>query len=177
MNYSASYRECLAVLWALKKMRLYLLYDTFYTIISALHSLLTIEDPIGHLMRWLIRLAKYNFEVRYRKGKANTQADALSRLHTEGETIRDENDDIPTFVIDEDLTNYDKFVDVLHKEYKEEDFTEPEYADFEELIAAMDDPAPPTSTSNPSPSKNSSLHNLTISFMPKYATVLTRGRG
>ena len=84
-NYTASERECLAVVWALKTLRPYLMYERFvvHTDNAALHWLLTIDDPSGRLMRWRLRLAEFDFEVRYKKGKANTQADALSRLDTD----------------------------------------------------------------------------------------------
>ena len=102
-NYSASERECLAVVWALKTLRPYLMYEKFtvYTDHAALQWLLTIDDPSGRLIRWRLRLAEYDFEVKYKKGKVNTQADALSRLHSSAETIpHDDNDDIPTFMTD-----------------------------------------------------------------------------
>ena len=61
--------------------------------------MLTIDDPSGRLIRWRLRLAEFDFEVKYKKGKANTQADALSRLHTSAETKpHDDNDDIPVFM-------------------------------------------------------------------------------
>ena len=45
---------------------------------ASLHWLLTIDDPSGRLMRWRLRLAEFDFEVKYKKGKENAQADALS---------------------------------------------------------------------------------------------------
>ena len=61
--------------------------------------MLTIDDPSGRLIRWRLRLAEFDFEVKYKKGKANTQADASSILHTSAETKpHDDNDDIPVFM-------------------------------------------------------------------------------
>ena len=52
-------------------------------------------------MRWLLRLSEFNFEVRYKKGKLNTQADALSRLLTLGETMEELDEYLPWFVIED----------------------------------------------------------------------------
>jgi hypothetical protein len=34
----------------------------------------------ARLVRWALRLAEYDFEIKYKKGEENTNADALSRL-------------------------------------------------------------------------------------------------
>ena len=34
--------------------------------------------------RWVAQLASFDFEIRYRSGKSNANADALSRLHPPG---------------------------------------------------------------------------------------------
>ena len=74
---------------------------TVFTDHAALHWLLTIDDPSGRVIRWRLRLAEYDFEVKYRKGKINTQADALSRLNTAAETIvHDDSDDIRVLSLD-----------------------------------------------------------------------------
>ena len=107
-NYSASERECLAVVWALKVLRPYLMYEKFivHTDHAALRWLLSIQDPSGRLMRWRLRLAEFDFQIMYKKGKLNTQADALSRLRTLAETIRHDDDDIPAFMLLEHNKNY-----------------------------------------------------------------------
>lgn len=60
---------------------------TVYTDDAALHWLLTIYNPSRRLIRWILRLAEFTFEVKYKKGKTNTQADALSRLNKAAKTI------------------------------------------------------------------------------------------
>ena len=67
------------------------MYERFvvYTDHAALRWLLTIQEPSGRLIRWRLRLAQCDFEVLYKKGKINTQADALSSLKTLAETIID----------------------------------------------------------------------------------------
>lgn len=44
--------------------------------------LLTVNAPSGRLIWWRLRPAEFYFEVKYKKGKVNTQADVLSRLNT-----------------------------------------------------------------------------------------------
>ncbi|XP_028037319.1 uncharacterized protein LOC114248310 [Bombyx mandarina] len=41
---------------------------------------MSIKDPNSKLTRWRLRLAEYNYDVQYKKGKANTNANALSRV-------------------------------------------------------------------------------------------------
>ena len=51
-------------------------------------------------MRWHLVLAEFNFNIQYKLGRLNTRADALSRLRTTAETIYEDPDDIPTFILD-----------------------------------------------------------------------------
>ena len=106
-NYSASERECLAVVWALQTLRPYLLYEDFtvYTDHNSLNWLFNITEPSGRLTRWRLRLSEFKFDIKYKKGADNHHADALSRLLTGSPTINDdENDVIPTFMIGPEST-------------------------------------------------------------------------
>ena len=47
---------------------------------NPLTSLCSLKDVGGRLLRWTMYLQQFNFEVQYRAGKENTNADALSRL-------------------------------------------------------------------------------------------------
>ena len=80
-------------------------------------------DPRGLLIRWGLRLSEYDFEVNFNKGEANTQADALSCLSPDCETVPDENNDIPAFNIEQ----CDSQLNSSNNE-EEEDFTEIAYA-------------------------------------------------
>ena len=103
-NYSTSDRGCLAVVWALATLRPYLQGEDFIADSdhTALRWLMDIAEPSGRVMRWRLRLSEFDFQVEYKKGKLNTQADALSRLATNGETTIDIDDDIPCFMTAED---------------------------------------------------------------------------
>ena len=63
------------------------------------------KNPNSRLVRWIVRLEDYTYEIEYKKGKENTAPDALSRMYPineivknpghpmESKAIRDENDD------------------------------------------------------------------------------------
>jgi len=40
-----------------------------------------VKDPSSRLLRWRLKLEEYEYEVVYKKGSSNTNADALSRIH------------------------------------------------------------------------------------------------
>lgn len=80
-NYSTTEKELLAIVWAVKRLRQYLLGRHF--IIRTDHQahtwLKNCKDPSSRLIRWRLKLEEYEYEIQYYKGKENTAADALSR--------------------------------------------------------------------------------------------------
>lgn len=80
-NYSAFEREALGIVFALKKFRHYLLSQKFklYTDHQALKYVINLRDPHGRIARWMSLFAEFDFEVVYRPGKKNANADYLSR--------------------------------------------------------------------------------------------------
>ena len=81
-NYSSRKLELLALKWAVTEMlRSYLLGTEFV--------LFTDNNPLSHLQsaklgaveqRWAAELALFNFKMKYRPGRVNGKADALSRV-------------------------------------------------------------------------------------------------
>lgn len=79
-----SEREAPAVMFALRKFRVYLLsYEPFLVLTDkqALRAAFVRNDIHGRLACWLYFLAEYDFEIRYRSREKNQAADVLSRAH------------------------------------------------------------------------------------------------
>ncbi|CDF32470.1 unnamed protein product [Chondrus crispus] len=110
-NYSVSEKECLAVIWAVQTLRPYLYGEHFivHTDHASLRWLMNVTDPSGRLIRWRLRLSEFDFKIKYKKGKANSQADALSRLRTAGETNEDRFDALDDILALEGGTAPDRF--------------------------------------------------------------------
>ena len=97
-NYTVTEIELLAALESIRNWRPYLWGRKFKLIIdhAALKWLHTMRDtieggPASRLMRWILKLAEYDFDVEHKAGKVHTDADGLSRLVAALEIIqRDE---------------------------------------------------------------------------------------
>ncbi|WVZ73569.1 LOW QUALITY PROTEIN: hypothetical protein U9M48_021858, partial [Paspalum notatum var. saurae] len=81
VNYPTHDLELLAVVYALKKWRHYLLGNTchIYTDHKSLEYIFTQPELNMRQRRWLELIKDYDLEVHYHPGKANVVADALSR--------------------------------------------------------------------------------------------------
>lgn len=81
-NCTVSVKEALAVVFALKRFRNYLISRETLTHITdhqALCFAFKEKDIHGRLARWLEFLAEYRFEIVYRSGNSNLPADYLSK--------------------------------------------------------------------------------------------------
>ena len=77
-KYSTVEKECLAIKVAVEVFKVYLLGRHF--IIQTDHrALARVKDKNARLTRWSLALQPYDFNVVYRKGTANGNADGLSR--------------------------------------------------------------------------------------------------
>ena len=85
-KYSAIQKEALALLWGLQHFH-YWVFGTQVTLITdhcPLSYLRSMAPKSQLLSRWLLILQCYTFTIRHRPGKANANADALSRCPIEG---------------------------------------------------------------------------------------------
>ena len=80
-NYPVTELETLAIVWAVRYFRAYLLghRTKVFTDHSACMSLLNHPRPSGKLARWALTIQGMDLIIRYRSGKSNANADALSR--------------------------------------------------------------------------------------------------
>lgn len=81
-NYSTSERELLAIVLSVEYFKQYV-YGRHFKIITdhqPLQYLLTADVPSPRLTRLHNRIISFDYEIKYRSGKLNTCADALSRI-------------------------------------------------------------------------------------------------
>jgi hypothetical protein len=88
LNYITTEKELLAVVFAIKMFRSYLVGAKVIvcTNYAALKYLLMKKDAKPHLIRWILLLQEFDLEIRDRKGVENFVADHLSHLHFEEST-------------------------------------------------------------------------------------------
>jgi hypothetical protein len=86
--------ELLAIVWGCKHFRQYL-YGRKFTIVTdhrPLTWIFSVKDPSSRLLRWRLKLEEYDYEVIYKKGSENKNADALSRIHVTAPISENEQD-------------------------------------------------------------------------------------
>ena len=86
-NYSTTELEALAVVEGIKKYAPYLQHGVRFIVVTdhcALKWLFNGNHAGGRLARWSLKLQAYNFEVVHKRGKSNSNADALSRVNRVG---------------------------------------------------------------------------------------------
>ena len=85
VNYLSTKVEFLAMKWSTEHFQTYLLGCHFkvHTDNNPLTYFLTTSNMDSMKQRWIHEVAKYDFFLKYQKGKNNTMADALSRISEE----------------------------------------------------------------------------------------------
>ena len=99
-NYSATEKECLAVVWSVTSLRPYV-EGTKFTVRTdhdCLRWLMNLTESSGRLTRWRLRLADFDFVIEYKPGRKNQVADALSRLLRPRGPVEPVDDTVPCFV-------------------------------------------------------------------------------
>ena len=84
-NYSTTERECLAMVFSIKKFRHYLICNPvmFFVDHMAIEYLVNKAELSGRLARWVLLLEEFDYTVEYKPGRLHLQADHLSRLSEE----------------------------------------------------------------------------------------------
>ncbi|GJT20787.1 reverse transcriptase domain-containing protein [Tanacetum coccineum] len=90
-HYTTTEKEMLAVVYAFEKFRSYLILNKsiVYTDHSALKYLFAKKDSKARLLRWVLLLQEFDFNVIDTKGAENLAADHLSRLENPYENVLD----------------------------------------------------------------------------------------
>ena len=80
-HYLISELETLAIVWAVKYFRTYLLEHPYTMLTDHASSLsfLNTPKPSAKLARWAMAIQEMDLEIKYRSGRSNAGADALSR--------------------------------------------------------------------------------------------------
>jgi hypothetical protein len=82
-NYSTTEKELLAIVWVCA-ISGHTTYGTKFTIVTdrkPLTWIVNVKDPGSRLLRWRIKLEEYDYEIVFKRGVANTNADALNRIN------------------------------------------------------------------------------------------------
>ena len=96
-RWAAFDKEYFALLYGVRQFRHYLRFNEFIILtdskpLTAAININTKNDASGKRVRWSLELQSYDFQIRYKKGKQHSDADALSR-HPDPDPPNDKMDD------------------------------------------------------------------------------------
>nr|GEV91544.1 DNA-directed DNA polymerase [Tanacetum cinerariifolium] len=108
IHYTTAEKEMLAVVYAFKKFRPYLVLSKsiVYTDHSALKYLLSKQDAKPRLLWWVLLLQEFDITIRDKKGSENLAADHLSRLENPHKDVfenKDINENFPLETLGKDV--------------------------------------------------------------------------
>ncbi|CAF0956113.1 unnamed protein product, partial [Brachionus calyciflorus] len=88
-KWSGREKEALGILWSCETFRPFIIGTSFIveTDHESLKWLMNAKSP-ARLVRWALRLSEFDFEIRYKRGSKNTNADGLSRLADQNEELQ-----------------------------------------------------------------------------------------
>ena len=96
-KWSVREKEALGILWSCETTRPFIIGTSFIveTDHESLKWLMNAKSP-ARLVRWALRLSEFDFEIRYKRGSKNSNADGLSRLADQNEELQPASEGILT---------------------------------------------------------------------------------
>lgn len=99
-NYNTTELELLAIIWAVGHFRPYI-YGRKFVIVTdhrPLTWLFNCKDPSSKLVRWRLKLEEYDYEIRFKPGRVNSNVDCLSRIRNGINTISNSKDSYEDYI-------------------------------------------------------------------------------
>lgn len=136
LNYSTIEKELLAIVYATKYFRPYIFGRKFKIFCDhkPLQWLFSLKEPNSKLIRWRLKLEEYDFDIVYKKGSLNTNADALSRVEINMKETIENSDGIFDY-----MKNFNKKLEDLKLNKETEDIIEIDDSDNSSVIVQIDD--------------------------------------
>lgn len=118
-KYSAIEKELLAIVFACKYFRPYLFGREFLIVTDhrPLQWLFSLKEPNSKLVRWRLKIEEYQYKIVYKKGILNKNADALSRVEINTNSVterpKEYRDEIQSIVVEADSNTDENDIDDL----------------------------------------------------------------
>ena len=139
-NYPITELETLAIVWAVKYFRAYLLGHpcTVLTDHAACVSLLNTPRPSAKLARWAMAIQEMDLTIKHRSGRSNAGADALSRYPVDTATVSAVVEDSLSFPPD-DVTDSDELSAATERKLKNLSTLQRSCAELEPIYSYLSD--------------------------------------